>query len=357
MKISKNLADFKWQPTSQPSVGFELKMDNMTNHEYEFIRQLIKFFDFENIIEIGVARGGGSVNILTSMNDKSKLTSIDILKEVGGLVNEIYPNLPQDKWRLITEKDPFEVMDKLNERFDFVVIDSGHWHPVETMNFIAVLPYLEDGAIVVLHDISNYVNAIHDMESQYASRLLFSTVCAEKMIPDIPDRQGIENIGAFQITPDTRKYVNNLFQLLSFPWSSIYLPNNMAEYIHSHYGDYAEQSLNKALFFNKTILKRMIDYACKLGKLIFYGAGKNIYNVFNILDNDFPYELWDIAAEKIGEIHGHKVNVPDFETTIETNCIIVVTIGDYGIFRKVKSQFEPLGYKVVHGIHKISEHF
>jgi cellulose biosynthesis protein BcsQ len=51
----------------------------------------------------------------------------------------LFPDL-KHKWELIRGKDPSEVMESIGKKFDFAVIDTAHLHPVETLNFLCVLP-------------------------------------------------------------------------------------------------------------------------------------------------------------------------------------------------------------------------
>jgi predicted O-methyltransferase YrrM len=368
------LSNFEWNPTDiTAELPFEHKIDNMTSFEYDFIRSLIKFYNPINVLEIGVARGGGSCNILSVLAPEGKLVSIDILKEefhvdgrtepIGYLVYAQFPDIDIKRYHLITERDPFDVLDDANNNnqlFDFVVIDSAHFHPVETLNFLASLPHVKDGAIVILHDLTNYVYYPNETKpTQYASRLLFSCVVADKIVPSIPDRYGIPNIGAFQIIPDTRKYLRNLFELLLFPWHSICLPSNVANYIKKHYGESNFEIFNKAIEINEYIhLKLKIDLrnilAAFVNNLIFYGAGTNMTEILNIA-SDLPYVIWDINANDIKEIKGHKVVLPDFVSKPKYGQVLAVTIGDLCEYSKIKSQFEVLGYQVVHGIQGIQK--
>jgi predicted O-methyltransferase YrrM len=365
----KNLKDFTYVPS------FDSKIENrtgeyMTDDEYDFIRQLVGFAEPKNVLEIGVARGRGSVNLLRAMNKAASLTSIDTLDRivlpdgetsaVGQLVRDAFPDIKAGRFRLVTKKDPFEVMDSPGKSFDFCVIDSGHFHPVETLNFLAALPYLEDGALVVLHDLSNYMHrAYNKMDSQFATRLLFASVVADKYIPVIPDRGGVENIGVLQVTADTRKYVANLFEMLKFPWYVLYLPNNMRAYIAAHYGETMTSVLdkaiavNKVLAVNKAVVNNILEWVNNFRNVIFYGAGANMASirfVFGILGRDFHYAIWDIAAEKIGKAGGCDVAYPDFVTPAKSGDVMIVTISDEDIYQSVRERFEPLGYTVVHGL-------
>lgn len=53
---------------------------DMTEGERLFVSGLIKYYEPENILEVGVAGGGGSANVLNTIQkmQNTKLTSVDI---------------------------------------------------------------------------------------------------------------------------------------------------------------------------------------------------------------------------------------------------------------------------------------
>ena len=48
---------------------------------------------------------------------------------------------------------PHKFLDKLNIKFDFLFLDTTHYTPGEIINLIEIMPFLNEGPIVVLHDI------------------------------------------------------------------------------------------------------------------------------------------------------------------------------------------------------------
>ena len=145
-------------------IDFSSLNSEMNNIERRFINGLIRYYRPKNLLEVGVSYGGGTANILNAIKDmpESRLVSIDKMKQwykdksvlVGDAVHAANTELPIGRWNLYAGADPSEVMDKICSPFDFAVIDTAHVHPIETMNFLCILPCLSDGAIVVMHDIS-----------------------------------------------------------------------------------------------------------------------------------------------------------------------------------------------------------
>ena len=122
------------------------------------INGLIRRHKPKNCLEIGVARGGSAILILNAIKDlpDARLVSIDLFnvfenKKIGYLVEEKFPEL-MNKWNLFLGDMPHKFLSKLNLTFDFVFLDSAHQSPGEFFNLIEVLPFLNENAIIILHD-------------------------------------------------------------------------------------------------------------------------------------------------------------------------------------------------------------
>jgi len=352
----------------------------MTDSERRFINGLIRWYEPENVLEIGVARGGGTVNILNAISDMdAKLISIDRMEtwwgdefqQVGSDVAK--SGISTDKWRLITGVDPSEVLDDLNVRFDFCVIDTTHEHPVESLIFLCVLPFLNDGAIVAVHDTTDYL--CFAAERHFANRILMTAVCGEKLEPISVYPTGYPNTVAFQITRDTRKYVRNVFDSLMLPWEVVTDDvENVGSFIGKHYPAelasyfYQAVELQKRIPFIKQIGGHLLslkpeltffDDWSRLGDgVIFYGAGRNMRYLLETgqeLGWNFDYPIWDINAERIGEINGYPVNAPDFENPAKPGQRVCITIDDKQVFTHVRGQLIQRGYRVFHGLRELVE--
>ena len=131
-------------------------------NEPYFINGLIRKYRPKNCLEIGVASGGSSILILNAIKDipDSRLISLDLntqlyynkSKKTGYRVKNYFPELTKN-WKLFTGQQPHKFLIKLNMKFDFVFLDTAHLAPGEILNFIEFLPFLNENAIFVLHDI------------------------------------------------------------------------------------------------------------------------------------------------------------------------------------------------------------
>ena len=347
----------------------------MTDGEQRFINGLIQYYRPENILEVGVSVGGGTVNLLNSLEGtEGVLYSIDSATRyyrnadlpVGHYAIERYSDMLNNKWHLITGKDPVSVMETICQNFDFCVIDSEHRHPIETLNFISILPWLNDGAIVVMHDTSLFTMRWEPAYlNMLAPRLLLSVVCAEKYIPGLPGwNKTVSNIAAWQVNADTRKYCQNLFDILYLPWD-VGIPTetckSISAIVEKHFGGKMLGYFQEAVRINKSVLLTkeygILSFeqflAARDRDIVFYGAGarmRKLITDLEFVDIKFDFPIWDINADKIGDIGGHKVTLPDYESTAAYGQEMVIMIHDKQIADELRAQFEPLGYRIFHGI-------
>lgn len=340
---------------------------DMTKEERLFVSGLIKFYEPENILEVGVAGGGNSANILNTIQkmENVELISVDIADvfgehKVGEFVYQYFQEIPDGKWELLVGEDPSVRVEKLDKTFDFLILDTAHAHPIESLNFLSVFPYLNENAIVILHDITLYMDMLNKKEEMtcFATGILNSVICAEKLLPEIAGFGGYTNIVAFQISADTKKYIRNVIDSLMLPWECF--PRNICDigsFIHRHYSNELKSLFWKAVELNLMIQIRKNKQISKelLLKLqehnvIFYGAGKGMEEILFLLRADefgFDFPIWDMNAKRIRD---YQVIKPDFISRSKAEQIIIVSIKDYGIYRDICKKLEPLGYTVLHGL-------
>jgi len=80
---------------------------------------------------------------------------------------------------------------------------------------------------------------------------------------------------------------------------------------------------------------------------VFYGAGRNmswIIELFDTLDIRFCHEIWDINAEDIVKLKGHKVSLPDFD---KVSTPLMITVGDKNIATAVSNKLSAVGFDVI----------
>jgi predicted O-methyltransferase YrrM len=359
-------------------INYENLHSEMSAEERLFISGIISETRPKNLIEVGVSSGAGSVNILNAIADmpESRLISIDVSHKcrdddalsVGYEAEALFSD--SEQWELLTGKDVSEQLLVLGTKFDFAVIDTMHFNPVENLNFLCLLPYLNDGAIVCLHDISNMYSSdsYSPLGVQTATRLLISSVASRKIFPQkkdnylISNAESVHNIAAFCITPELRENIENVFLALAVPWefypidyivsvrkllANHYAPELLAHFDESERAQFAylftkgkSCSLNRL----KSNLKNLA-----LDNVVFYGAGINmkmILRAFELCEIDFRSAIWDMDSENIRNIRGKPVSYPNYDTLAANGDVMVITIKNEHVASTVAQQFETLGYAI-----------
>lgn len=236
----------------------------MSEFESGFLCGLIKEFRPDTIVEAGVA-GGTTAVILQCLLElgmhECDLYSIDYSEKFyrdknlkTGFMGEQAKQLAGIPFRhhVCLGNIACNYMKQYGCNIDFLIIDTMHILPGEILDFITLLPYLKDGCIVVLHDIS--YGLISDLTQGYATSVLFSAVTAEKYLNYDKRQKGrYPNIGAFRVSDETRRNAGNLFLSLIITWS--YLPDmkQLKEYrkaVREHYSEEMLEIFDNAVRMN-----------------------------------------------------------------------------------------------------------
>ena len=202
---------------------------HLARDEPYFINGLIRKYKPKNCLEIGVANGGSSILILNAIKDipGSSLISLDLntqlyfnkSQKTGYRVKQYFPEFAK-KWKLLTGQQPHKFLIKLNMKFDFVFLDTSHSAPGELLNFIEILPFLNENAIFVLHDI-----LWHFTQTKFypANVYLYPVIYGDKVL--LKDKYGsIGNIGAVFLYNNQEKHYIDYFLLLLAFWE--YMPKD-----------------------------------------------------------------------------------------------------------------------------------
>lgn len=130
-----------------------------------------------------------------------------------------------------------------------------HTVPGELLDFLCVLPYLNEESIVILHD--TFLHCLHN-KVFIATQLLFSCVVADKFdFKDNFNKAGASNISAFTINRDTKKYIRNIFEALLLPWSYQLSKDTLEQYDNFIFSNYSPDLYNifrkACLIYNSNI--------------------------------------------------------------------------------------------------------
>lgn len=265
-----NLEDFDSEiltPIQNNLKGFiEITID-----EQRFLNGIIRKAKPKKIVEIGVAYGGTAALILNAINDidHAKLYSIDIKKncyripskKTGFLVKEKFSYLTK-KWEIYTGGLTSQFIEKIGNEVDLVYIDTAHLAPGEMLNWLEILPFLKEEALVVLHD--TFLMYIDDKVTKkirnFSNNQILCYIRGKLILPSYNNNTFSRNIGAIKLFKNQEKYYLNYFLALGTQWE--YLPsdnelNILKNHFSKYYGAKYSQIFNDAIFKNKLRFQKL----------------------------------------------------------------------------------------------------
>lgn len=339
----------------------------MTENEIAFIKHFLTKNNPKKIVEIGVSAGGNTVNLLNWKNKEAQLYSIDLAKQwyrdnkkLSGFMADDVKN--KNNWKIYRGYDYLDVYKEIGNDIDFIIIDTVHAMPGEFLTFIATLPQLKDGCMVILHDIHlnnvKFSNNTFDNYSvaAYCTGLLFGGVSSEKKWTLKLDNDDISNIGGFIIDDTTRKNIKDIFHILCASWytypSELNL-NEYSEYIKENYPVECYKLFNKCIksqkkFFNYKpentaridIINEknnnnqieILEYSdnIKISTPSWFNKGKGVGKVFETNDKSFNLKFKCIEN---GELK-IKLRGPDIRDRNGYRIPIYITYNSFKINKK-----------------------
>ena len=241
----------------------------MKPDERKFINGIIRKYKPKKLVEIGIAQGGSSALILNAIKDmpNAKLFSIDKSdvwyrdksKKVGWLVKERFQDL-MDKWALYTNVNTAEIIETIGNNIDFVLIDTIHTTPGEMLNWLEILPFLKEEAIVVFHDTYLMVceNFIARKGINFSNNQLFNYIRGKLILPYYGNKTFKRNIGALKLDKNQKRFYKIYFMALGNQWQ--YFPSEkdlsiLREYFKKYYSEKLVKIYNDAIEQNKERFK------------------------------------------------------------------------------------------------------
>ena len=198
----------------------------MWANQKEFLNGIIRKFKPKKIVELGVYSGGSSIIILNAIDDikDSKLYSIDLDSGdfVGECVNKYFPEFNKN-WKLFKGNISTEYIETIGNNIDFALIDTAHFEPGEIMDFLMILPFLKEEAIIIFHDIANQITVSID-RNEWAPYIIFNAIRGEKYLPSGKYILK-QDIGAIKLEKKKKKYYHDYFRLLGGEWQ--YFPKEI----------------------------------------------------------------------------------------------------------------------------------
>ena len=286
--------DFKEELKTQLPEAFEVK--EMSNFDVAFLCGLVKWKRPKKIVEVGVSAGGTTAALiyrLQAMGYDYSMYSIDISQSayrqpgkrtgyIGAMAARRFG--AQSHTFMLGSILP-DKLDEIGPGIDFLILDTTHLLPGEVLDFLAAYPYLEDGAVVCMHDVSTNFKALN-RSNCIATNVLMNNVVAEKYVGTDDKRPfGYPNIGAFIIGPETGRYITNVFGALTQCWEEFPSEDQMDSYTRIIERAYSEEALwiyrravqlNKELAKSKAARARMPHYLVLRGTRKVAHVGKRV---------------------------------------------------------------------------------
>lgn len=343
----------------------------MTEKQLIFLCSLLEENRPKKIVEIGVAAGGTSVVILDkliSLDYEAKMFSVDLSREyyrdkkkLTGYLIDNYVNSHECKkvfHKKMIGDYVINYLQEIGKDIDFLILDTVHSLPGEIFDFLALLPFLNKSAIVVLHDIT--LNHLSNNREGIATQVLLDCVVGEKLTP-ISIYEEYPGIGAFKINEDTFKYIDDVFNAMMITWK--YIPSESELILYrNHYLKYYSQKqafvFDEAIRYNRNTAlkaqrKKMDDIKALYNffksiqhkKVYIYGNGYISKKIENILYTcNIPVEA-HIVSKKDNEqfkllsmdefIHINNIASNNYAIIVgvvpETQQEIISTLCKYGI--------------------------
>lgn len=244
----------------------------MNKNQREFINGLIRYFKPKKILELGVFFGGSSIIILNAIKDieDSHLFSIDInnSSSVGKCVDKYFKHL-SNKWTLFKGGIAAEFLETIGNDIDFAMIDTAHFEPGEILDFLLVLPFLKEEAIVIFHDIDHQITFSKgkNLRNEWAPYIIFNNARGEKFLPS---GKGIFNkdIGAVKLEKNQKKYYHDYCRALGSQWQYFPLENHIRiilDFVKKYYDNECFLILKEAINFNRHFVldnpKKIFNYS------------------------------------------------------------------------------------------------
>lgn len=275
-----------YEPTVILGQLSEGNKSEMTERELAFVCGLIKERRPKKIVEIGVAAGATSsviLNCISMLDLETEVFSIDLSlfyytdksKKTGYLIDECMSLLEQRgkeaRHTLYAGKYAVDCLETIGGGIDFLILDTIHSLPGEVLDFLACYPLLKQGCVVVLHDITLNHKTKYKMDPalSFATKVLFDMVTADKIL-DMGE--GVfPNIGAFLLTSDTDKYLEDIFSSLTISWQ--YVPDSeeislYRNFYGKYYSEEVLQLFDRAVEMNCSSVARRRLYQRERGKAV-----------------------------------------------------------------------------------------
>jgi predicted O-methyltransferase YrrM len=221
--------------------GFDTVGSGMTSNDLKFLLHFLREKRPVKVLEIGVYAGGTTKLLLRELSPAAVVYSVDYAhtlyddptRKVGDAVAGSYDAQTRGPtWKTYFGRDISQCIREIGGDIDFCIMDTTHRLPGEILSYLAVLPYLKDGAVLVLHDIIVHARLCRGglVESRVSylptfccTPLLFSAVFSREKFAHRRAINNDYNIGAIVIDKALAlAQAEQVLNVLFMPWQ--YMP-------------------------------------------------------------------------------------------------------------------------------------
>lgn len=238
------------------------KCSSMWDNQREFLNGAIRKFRPKKVLEIGPWEGGSSIIILNALKDirGAKLYSVDLDDKdfIGKCVPLHFKELAKN-WKLFKGNSIAKFIESIGNNIDLVFLDSVHLEPGEILQFLVVLPFLKEEAVVIFHDIANQITKSGPSGSrrEWASYIIFNIVKGKKYLPS-GNTKLLKDIGAIKLARNQKRYVYDYFRALGGQWQ--YFPKEIyikmtRDLLATYYDEKCLKMFDETVEFNRKFVK------------------------------------------------------------------------------------------------------
>ena len=167
-----------------------------------------------------------------------------------------------NKWTLYTGVNTAEVIEKVGNNIEFAFIDTVHTCPGEMLNWLEVLPFLKEEAIVVFHDIYLQYYSIFAFTKKiinFSNNQIYNYIRGELIFPSYGNEVFSRNIGGLKLFKNQKNYFKQYFLVLGTQWE--YMPDEndlkiLREFFLKYYGEKFVEIYDDAIAKNKKRLSK-----------------------------------------------------------------------------------------------------
>ena len=180
----------------------------------------------------------------------------DKSRKAGFLVAERFPEL-MPNYHLFAGSDVSGFIEEIGGDIDLALVGTSHMHPVETLNLLAILPFMKPGSWVVRHDIGIFLKPLYN---SFATKYIFDAWQDERIESEFKSESiDAANIGAIRVEL-LEENKRQLLSILFNRWDKDVADKDIAQtrsIIDSHYTEVDLKSFDRAVAYNRRYLAQV----------------------------------------------------------------------------------------------------